>query len=91
MQSFTGVLLAQLLNATNRTDPNKLMSQSAYTVGLSCFCTDMCHSSIAQVTMSSWLPCSLEQLSWTLQFFWLLAISLVLNLKQVSISLLLKS
>ena len=67
------------------------MSQSANTAALSSFYTDMFHSSTAQVTMSSWLPCLPELLSWIPLFFLSLVINLAHNLKQVSISLLSRS
>ena len=67
--SYTSAQLVQPQTAINLINPTRKIKQSAHSAKPNSFCIDTCPSSIAQVMMSWWLPCSQEQLSWTQLYF----------------------
>lgn len=85
--SFTSVPLVNLLNVTSLSVQRKKIAQNAQLLDVNplFYWSDMSHSSIAQVTMYSWLLCLLVLQSWTQLFCLSLEINHALNLKLVSI------
>ena len=91
--SCISVLSARHLNATSHSAQRRKMHRTAPPLAAtkSSSLQGMYRSSTAQVTMCSWLLCSLELQSWTQPYCWSQATSLALSLKHLSIWPLLKS